>query len=199
MVRSSREVTAQHKDRILDVAAQKVKQQGVNGVTIPDVMQAAGMTQGGFYTHFASKDDLTAQAMRHAFEKQRDLLKQLSSAWEGNHRGASDALAGMYVSRVDPERIGLGCPISALVGDVARSPVDSPLRSVWAEQLNQNVSIMAALGGELDGEVTPEQRARALVRLATLIGTAVLSRATSGDPLETELRAAVLASLTSPE
>jgi AcrR family transcriptional regulator len=78
MVGSSNAVTTQRRDEILDIAARQLKQNGVDGVTIPEVMGEPGMAQGGSYTHFASKSDLAGEAMRDAVEVQRGLLRGLS-------------------------------------------------------------------------------------------------------------------------
>jgi TetR/AcrR family transcriptional repressor of nem operon len=198
MVRSSNAVTAQHKDEILDAAAHTVKQLGFDGITIPGVMREVGLTPGGFYTHFESKTDLTTQAMSHAFDVQRSFLRQVSEQWAGDSRGAANAFASMYASSSDPERIGFGCPISALAGDVARSPLESAIRPVWIDELRQTLDVLSSLGRG-DDDVTAEQRAETLVRFATLLGTSILSRAAAGDPLVDELRDAVLSELHIPD
>lgn len=197
-MRTSKAVTAQHRDEILDVAVRQLKQRGVDGVRIPDVMHDAGMTQGGFYRHFDSKSSLTDAAVRRSFDIHREILEGISDTWRGDPGAALEAFVGLYLSWADPEGLPVGCPVSALAGDVARAPLDASLRQVWVEELKKIFDVVSVLGDtdDISAETVKEQRARAIVGFSTLVGASMLARAAAGDPLSDEILAAVGSSFT---
>ena len=189
MVKSSKAVTAQRRDEIVDAAAKQIKQHGIDGVRIPVVMREVGMTQGGFYRHFDSKSDLTDTALRHAFDVHRSILEGISDSRRGDHGAAIEAFVQLYMSWADPESLAVGCPVSALAGDVARAPMDASVRGVWAEELNRIFDVVSVLGDadDVDPATRAEQRARAIAGFATLVGASMLARTTAGTPLADEI------------
>ena len=101
-------------ERILDVAARAIRRHGYAGVGVADVMKAAGLTHGGFYGHFDSKDDLVAQAIAHIFTVQE--------AGQGGQGLA--AYLDAYLSPWHRDRVGEGCPTAALVADIRPRTAD---------------------------------------------------------------------------
>ncbi|WP_431218869.1 TetR/AcrR family transcriptional regulator [Leifsonia xyli] len=200
MAKSSKTVTAQRREAIVDAATKQIKERGIDGVKIPEVMREVGMTQGGFYRHFDSKSDLTDAALRHAFDVHRGILEGISDSRRGDHSAAIEAFVELYLSWADPESLAVGCPVSALAGDVARAPMDASLRQVWVEELERIFEVVSVLGDadDVDATTQAEQRARAIAGFATLVGASMLARATAGSPLAGEIMKAVQTTFTAP-
>jgi TetR/AcrR family transcriptional regulator, transcriptional repressor for nem operon len=195
MGRASRTQQQLHRERILDVAARQVKTHGLDGVTIPEIMGAAGLTPGGFYGHFTSKSDLSAQAVERAFDVQAATLAMMGEDNVGDHDAAVGALVDFYFSDVHRTQLERSCPMAALGVDVAREPTDSAARAAYVEGITRNLGQLAGLGDPPDADVSPEQRAEALVTMATAIGAIVMARATAGAPISDEIVGAVRAAL----
>src|SRR5436190_5640571 len=120
----SREQAAQNRERILDAAAQLFRERGFDGIGVADLMKEAGLTHGGFYGHFSSKDDLIAQAT--AGELTRS-LGQWSKVAERAPGDPLAAIAAAYLTSAHRDDPGTGCVIAALGPDVARQ--SKPVRS----------------------------------------------------------------------
>ena len=165
MGRSSKEQTDANHQRIVTAAGNLFRSRGYDAVGIADVMKAAGMTQGGFYKHFASKEALAAEAWRQGFE--------LSSAiWRRKEKGSPAAdIIDYYLAPKPPE---YRCPMVAHGEEAARMSEDCALREVYAEG-TQNLydTFMEASKGSM-----PKDRARLL--FAAMVGVNMLSRA-AGD------------------
>jgi TetR/AcrR family transcriptional repressor of nem operon len=180
-MRQSREAMAESRRRILDHAARLFRERGLAGVSVVDVMSAAGMTHGGFYKHFASKDELAAEALKNAFAS-------IARAFDDDMQAAGpSAAARSYIERyLQPghvERPGQGCPVAALGGEIARA--GGPVRAAYDQGVTKLARRLAqgAFGQSVDaGE-------RALALLATLAGTVMTARAAQGG----DLRLAILA------
>ena len=123
-------------------------------------MQAAGLTHGGFYNHFASKEALIAEAAGKGFA-------ETSERYAGYSVGD---VIDAYVSRQHRDARGQGCPAAALSGEAARLPEDT--RAVFGEGI---AGLLGALEGSLAGR--PDARAQAVSLLAQAVGAVVLSRA----------------------
>lgn len=195
MGRASKQQQAQHREEILNIAARQVKARGLDGVTIPDVMSAAGLTPGGFYGHFASKADLSASAVERAFDIQATTFETMGRANPGNHAGALGALVDFYFSDTHRNQLERSCPMAALSADVAREPLDSAVRTAFASGIQRNLTQLAGLGDSAEEPTSPEQRAEALTTMAMAVGAIVMARATSGEPIADEIIAAVRAAL----
>ncbi|UFS60601.1 TetR family transcriptional regulator [Subtercola endophyticus] len=197
MGRASKAEQEQHRQEILDAAARQVKARGIDAVTIPEVMAAVGLTRGGFYGHFSSKADLTAQAITRAFEFQARGFSAVARRHPGDHSSAVRDVVDYYFSDAQLRQADLdqSCPIAALSADVAREPEGSAARDAYAEGIAENLALLASLGDRADEAPSPEQRADALVTMAMAVGAVVIARATSGHPISAELVAAVKAAL----
>jgi len=191
MGRASKSEQRQHRQSIVDIAARQVKARGIEGLTIPDVMAAAGLTPGGFYGHFASKAELSAQAVTRAFDIQSDALRAISDRSPGGHPAAMSALVDFYFSDVHRTDLERSCPMAALSADVARERDESPARYAFIDGIERNLSQVASLGDGEDDSVSEEQREEALVAIATAVGAIVMARATAGRPISDEIVAAV--------
>ena len=129
-MRVSREKAAENRERIIDAAGVLFRAKGFDGIGVADIMKAADLTHGGFYGHFASKDDLAAQASRRAHGALgRQVGARCRGFAQGAVRGAARELP-LAAHRDDP---GRGCAFAALGSDAARS--GKAVRAAFAEGL----------------------------------------------------------------
>lgn len=179
-MRVTREQFRENRRRILDAAGRLFREKGFSTVTVAEVMEAAGLTHGGFYGHFASKEDLAAQALAGA----------LTPA--PREPGAAPDLAGFvaaYLSAAHRDRPGTGCALAALGSEAARQP--APVRRAFTEGLEARLARMQ--------EALPEgDRAAALAAVSSLVGALVLARAVDDPALSDEILAAARGALTDP-
>ncbi|RFA10299.1 hypothetical protein B7R54_14580 [Subtercola boreus] len=195
MGRVSKAEQERHREEILDAAARQVKELGLDGVTIPGVMSAVGLTRGGFYGHFSSKADLEARAVERAFDVQSRTFATVARHHPGDHDAALGEIVDFYLSDVHRRQLDRSCPIAALSADVAREPDDSPARTAYAAGLTENLSHLTGLA-EPEGVVpSPSQRADTLVTMATAVGAIIIARAADGHPIADEILAAVKVAL----
>jgi TetR/AcrR family transcriptional repressor of nem operon len=177
-MRMSREATAQSRERILTAASKMVRERGVEATSIADVMQAAGMTNGGFYRHFRSKDEMIAAAIRAAFDEITDRFDRRL-----RQHGAAAAVAAYvdeYLSVLHLEHPGRGCPVAALGTDAGRS------HGAFAEEFIVGAKKLIERLSDVSGPGAPE-RADAIRRLVTLVGAVVIARAVGPGILRDEI------------
>jgi TetR/AcrR family transcriptional regulator, transcriptional repressor for nem operon len=181
-MRKSREATVLSKARIVSAAARMVRERGVEATSVADVMHAAGMTNGGFYRHFQSKDEMIASAIRAGFD-------EIAERFDRRLRqdGAAAAVAAYveeYLSERHLQHPGYGCPVAAVGTDAGRS------RGVFADEFVDGVEkLIERLSSGL-GRRTGEERRKAIRRLALLVGTVVVARAIGKSALRDEIIAA---------
>src|SRR5271165_485249 len=180
-MRMSREAAAVSKARIVATASKMLRARGLEGASIADVMAAAGMTHGGFYKHFATKDDLNAAAVSAAFGEILDRFDARKCA--GGVEAAIRAYAEEYLSTEHVERPDLGCPVAALGADAGRRPEAlSAEFSAGAEALLERLSRSSPEGAPHDAA-----RAQSTRRLATLVVAVVVARAVGPGALPDEV------------
>jgi TetR/AcrR family transcriptional regulator, transcriptional repressor for nem operon len=184
IMRKTREATAKSKARILTAAAKLLRERGVDATGVADVMEAAGMTNGGFYRHFESKDAMIASAIRAAFDEIAERfdrrLKQKGAAV------AVQAYFEEYLSESHLEHPGHGCPVAAVGTDAARR------RGVFATEFIEGAEkLIERLGTNSAGhQILSAERSEAIRRLAMLVGAVVTARAVGRSPLRKEIIAA---------
>src|SRR5216110_2787030 len=110
----SREQAAQNRERIVEAAAQLFRERGFEGIGVADLMKEAGLTHGGFYGHFSSKQDLVAEASARALMRS---LALFSDAAERETADPLSAIASAYLSRRHRDKPGEGCLLAALGSD----------------------------------------------------------------------------------
>jgi TetR/AcrR family transcriptional repressor of nem operon len=178
-MRVSREKAAEHRDRIIDAAGALFRAKGFDGIGVADIMKAADLTHGGFYGHFASKDDLVAQASRRT-------MARAAANWTKLVEAAPDtpyaALLEHYLSPKHRDDPGKGCAFAALGNDAARS--GKIVRRAFAEGLAPLLDILAQ---SIPGKSKTARRRKAVVAMATLVGALTLARAVEGTPLSDEM------------
>ncbi|HEX7913352.1 MAG TPA: TetR family transcriptional regulator [Paraburkholderia sp.] len=165
-MRVSREQVAENRRTILDVASRLFRTQGFDAVTVADVMKAAGLTHGGFYGYFKSKDDLIAKTLTDA------LAKSASSSTDADlaHYAAA------YLSPAHRDNVAAGCLIAALGAEAVRQTPEA--RAAMAAGLREQIERVAANAPHLDAAVA---RRNAIGSRAAMLGAVILARLTQ-DP-----------------
>lgn len=176
-MRVSREGKERSHARIVENASRMFRERGLDGTSVADVMKEAGLTHGGFYKHFDSKEDLAERAIAMAFE---EFVAQLA---DGDAMEAIAAYRARYLSEEHRSHPGLGCPVAALGQDVARAP--ARLRAAFGEGVQR---IVAALARIRRGSAVSRRRA-AIREFSVLVGAVVIARA-SDDATAREILAA---------
>src|SRR5436309_11144840 len=136
----SREQAAQNRERILEAAGQRFREVEFEGIGVADLMKEAGLTHGGFYGHYSSKDDLIAEATARALMHSLALFRQVAE------RGTADplsAIATAYLTRSHRDKPGEGCLLAALGADVSRQ--GPAVRRTVTDHLRSAVDLLATL------------------------------------------------------
>ncbi|TWI69630.1 TetR family transcriptional regulator [Pseudoduganella lurida] len=184
----TREQAAQNRERIVDGAARLFREKGFEGIGVADLMKSAGLTHGGFYGHFESKEALLAEAAGRALAGSEERWRGLIDTHPDDALGA---IARAYLTPSHRDNPGIGCAFSALGADVARA--GPAVREVVTKRTDAALDLLAAAMG--DG-THDERRRRAMVAYAAMIGALVMSRAVADPVLSADILAAVAASLT---
>jgi TetR/AcrR family transcriptional repressor of nem operon len=171
---------------ITDASARLMRERGIHGVSVSELMAEAGLTHGGFYGHFESKEALAGEACAHAFAESVQRWQQRIAA-QPDRDSALLALADSYLSTRSRDRPGVSCPATALACDVAREPPGTPLHAAFAAGLGQLIDVLTSLQ---IGDDAAADRREAMAQFATMVGAVILARATAGDALSDELLAA---------
>ena len=178
-MRVSREQAAANRERIIEAAGELFRSKGFSGIGVADIMKAAELTHGGFYGHFASKDDLIAQASRRSMQRAAQNWKKVVT------ESGSDAFATLLTRYLSPRHRddpGQGCAFAALSGDAARC--GKPVREAFAEGLEPLIDILSGIVG---GRTRAARRRKAIAALSELIGALILSRAVGNGGLSDEI------------
>jgi TetR/AcrR family transcriptional repressor of nem operon len=183
----SREQVALNRQRIVETAAKLFREKGYDGIGVADLMKSAGLTHGGFYGHFESKEDLLAEATAHA-------LKKSVERWEGyvaqGRETALDKIGNGYLTEQHRDNPGGGCSVTALGADIAR--LGPKARHVLTDGASGQMAVLQKL---MPGKDEAEKRQQALAKYAAMVGALVLSRAVDDDALSLEILNAVQQSL----
>lgn len=184
-MRVSRRQAAENRRRVLEVAGALFREKGFDGIGVAELMQAAGLTHGGFYGQFASKDDLAAEALSGVFDQGVERWKARAEAAPDDPFGA---IVGYYLSRRHRDIMGAGCPIPALSGEITRqSPA---VRSSFTDGLERLAEVLSE---HLPGE--GDRRQKALAVMASIAGAVILARAVDDAELSDEILRATRRSL----
>ncbi len=187
-MRSSRQEMERHRSEIIDASSRLFRQKGVDNVSVPELMQAVGMTHGGFYKHFGSKDELVAVTYGNAFEQ---IVEGLRAAQQhaGDPGEAWNEFVSNYLSPQHRDNIAGGCATAAFAGDAARLGAGSPTQAAYESGVHKVLDAAGIL------ENDPDQRAKSLAAISTMVGALLLSRGTTG-ALSDEFLAAARGALT---
>jgi TetR/AcrR family transcriptional repressor of nem operon len=177
-MRVTKEKAAENRERIVAAASKLFREKGFDAVGVDAIMDAVGLTHGGFYRHFRSKDDLAAEAVARGLAASAE--RQVS-------RETLSELVEAYLSRAHRDDVGSGCTLAALGCDIARQ--GTGVRRGLTEYVRAQVARIAGLvGGKPEAS-----RPQALATLSGLVGAVVLARAVDDPALSDEILAAARA------
>jgi TetR/AcrR family transcriptional regulator, transcriptional repressor for nem operon len=168
------------REKILESAGCLVRERGIAGTSVADVMSGAGMTVGGFYAHFPSKQALVEETLRESLCRSRENMRAAGAGKKGSD--AVQAMARSYLSRSHRDNPELGCPLPATAGEIAAA--DDRVREVLAEELDVEIVEMAS---HLDEAGVKAPRSEAIAAIAMMVGGLTLARALSGTDLSDEV------------
>jgi TetR/AcrR family transcriptional repressor of nem operon len=183
----SRAAAAENRERILDAAARLFREKGFDGIGVADLMQSAGLTHGGFYGQFASKEELAAQACARALERS---AAKWDRVIEDKTRDPLQTIAESYLSPRHRDSAGHGCALAALAAEAPRR--GPAVRRAFTQGVR---ALLDRLMKIAPGRAARIRREHALVTLAQLVGAVVLARAADDAQLSDEILHAVRASL----
>lgn len=177
-------------ERIVEAASRAIRREGYDGTSVADVMREAGLTHGGFYAHFESRDAMLAEAADRAGADTVATLAGIAAAAAPGQ--ALDALVHAYLSEEHVERVETGCPVAALGSETSRR---SPqVRHAATRRVRELIDLVARQSPDRDGRGAHE---RALSTVATMVGALLLARAVDDPRLSEAVRAAALEHLSS--
>lgn len=184
-MRVTREQAALNRERIVEAASRRFRERGFEGIGVADLMKEVGLTHGGFYGHFGSKEDLMAEACAAALSRSRERWQKRAQAHPEDPAGA---IARMYLTPRHRDAPGDGCVMAALASEAARQgPV---VRHALIDGLK---SAFDYLAGVIKGGTPTARRRKAIATYASWVGAMVLSRAAADDPqLSREILEAVV-------
>jgi TetR/AcrR family transcriptional repressor of nem operon len=174
-----------NRKKIVEAASVLFRKHGFDGIGIADIMKAVGLTVGGFYFTFDSKDHLAAEACAHAWS--HDGWKRGIDAPSG---GRLDAIVRGYLSRRHRSDRAHGCLMAALGSDIVLQP--RIVRRAFTEGLRSRIDALCRL---MPGRSAPVQREQALATLAGLVGALILSRGVNDPKLADEILGATMTAL----
>ncbi|MGW4240846.1 TetR/AcrR family transcriptional regulator [Streptomyces sp. NPDC004749] len=179
MPRITREDKARNRQNIVEAAGRMFRSQGVDAVGIAELMKEAGLTHGGFYNHFASKGDLTAEACSASFQASLGSLDQALEEGADLTGPPLKRVVDNYLSVAHRDASDGGCPSASLVTDAGRH--SDTVQSAYAAGVEGYLTGFAEeFAREYEGEITSQEaRERAVLLLSRLVGAMALARAVS--------------------
>lgn len=162
MPRVSKEEKQKSHDRILDAAAKLTREKGIDATSVADIMNLAGLTHGGFYRHFASKDELVASGFRRAVDEAVSAIEEVAS--DAQRRDAKLVYISRYLSSEHLHAQADGCPIAALASELIRK--DGRTKCEGADAVKRVSLLLDDQVGSVSGDVI----------LAMLVGSITLAR-----------------------
>jgi TetR/AcrR family transcriptional regulator, transcriptional repressor for nem operon len=184
IMKVSKEQAAQNRERVVDTAARLFREHGYNGIGVADLMKEAGLTHGGFYGNFGSKEALMAEAATRAVEVS---LASWDKLVEKNPSDPLGAVVNAYLSTLHRDHPGQGCVVAALGTDASR--LSPEVRDAVTAGIATQVGKLAAM---MPGESPAQQRQEALAAYATMVGALVIARAVNDPSLSNEVLQAAL-------
>ena len=176
---TSQEAKAASHDRILDIAAAWIRRDGIDRLAVAEIMKEAGLTHGGFYRHFDSREQFVAEAAQRALTQ--------GSAWTmasgklGGPRGYT-ALVDGYLSTWHRDHPESGCGVAGVAADAART--GGPPRGSYTRQVNECLAVIADLTGNPDRQAAGRE---AVLTLSALVGAISMARAVDDPGLSQQI------------
>lgn len=179
-------------ERIVQAAARAIRRSGYTGTGVADIMKEAGLTHGAFYAHFESREAMLAEAADRAGAESNAFVADVVAGVPPEQ--ALQALMQVYLSKEHVAGIETGCPVSALGSEMPRQSPE--VRRAATRRIKEMIDLVARQSPDWG---QPGAHERALVTVATLVGTLVLARAVDDQTLSDALREATLKHLAPAE
>ena len=175
-MRVSKEKAARNREEILISAARLFREKGIDSTGVDSITEAAGLTHGGLYSHFGSKQAIVTEAVRFALARSRRLW-QRTAADKPVGKTFSE-IATYYLSREHRDAHGTGCLVAALGCEIARQP--AAVRRIFTEELK---GLFEFLGGLMPERTSARRREGAIAAFACMVGAVILARAVNDEAL----------------
>ena len=179
-------------ERIVETAARAIRRSGYYGSGVAEIMKEAGLTHGGFYAHFESREGMLAEAADQAGAETVAVLTRVAAS--APPRKALEAMLRAYLSKEHVEGVETGCPVAALGSEMPRQT--SKVRRAATRRIKEMIDLVAR---QLPDWGQPGGHEQALVTLATAVGALVLARAVDDPKLSDAVREAALNHLTATD
>ena len=185
---STRSKEATH-DRIVEAASRAIRRSGYHGTGVADIMRAAGLTHGGFYAHFPSREAMLAEAADRAGNESVEAMARIAAT--ASPEQALQTMIRAYLSKEHMESMETGCATAALGSEMPRQAPE--VRRAATRRIKEMIDLVAR---QLPDWGKPGAHEHALATVATMVGALVLARAVDDPRLSDALRGAVLQQLT---
>jgi TetR/AcrR family transcriptional regulator, transcriptional repressor for nem operon len=179
-MRYSREHKLETHARIVKKASVRLREKGAHGIGVADLMKEAGLTHGGFYAHFDSREALVIEAFAHAMDRSTERWRKLAEQTAPEKRLA--AIVDSYLTSIHRDDPGHGCAIPTLGAEIAREGPKT--RKAFAAKLEQMIDMLAA---QIPDVPPKAARKQAMAAIATMMGTLVLSRVAGNGEFSDEI------------
>ena len=176
-------------ERIVEAAARAIRRTGYDGTGVADIMKGAGLTHGGFYAHFASREAMLAEAADRAGSESVAMMERIGATAPPSR--ALQAMMEAYLSKAHVEGVETGCAAAALGSEMPRQAPQ--VRRAATRRIKEMIDLVARQSPDWG---QPGAHERALVTVATAVGALVLARAVDDQKLSDALREAALNQLT---
>jgi TetR/AcrR family transcriptional repressor of nem operon len=179
-MRYSREHKFQTHARIVKKASVKLREKGAHGIGVADLMKDAGLTHGGFYAHFDSREALVIEAFTHAMDRSTEHWRKLAEQMPPEKRLSK--IVNAYLTPVHRDDPGHGCAVPTLAAEIARESLKT--RRVFAGRMERMIDMLARQFHD-----TPRKAARkqAMAALATMVGSLVMARVAGNGEFSDEI------------
>ncbi|AUC97615.1 MULTISPECIES: TetR/AcrR family transcriptional regulator [Bradyrhizobium] len=182
-MRYSKEHKQETHARIVKKAATRLREKGAHGIGVADLMKDAGLTHGGFYAHFDSREALVIEAFNYAMDRANERWRKVTAEVPPEKRLA--LIVDGYLTTLHRDEPGQGCAVPALGAEIAR---ESPkTRKAFALKLDQMIEMIA---DQIQDMPRKAARKQAMATLATMMGTIVMSRIAGNGEMSDEILSA---------
>jgi AcrR family transcriptional regulator len=178
-------------ERIVEAAARAIRRSGYDGTSVADIMKEAGLTHGGFYAHFDSREAMLAEAADRAGAESVEASAKIAAA--APKRQALPVLVRAYLSKAHIENAEVGCPVAALGSEMPRQAPE--VRRAATRRIKEMIDVVSRQSPDWGQRGAHEH---ALVTVATMVGALMLARAVDEPALSEAIRKAALSHLVPP-
>jgi TetR/AcrR family transcriptional repressor of nem operon len=168
-----------HHDRIVAIAATRVRERGLDGIGVADLMKEVGLTHGGFYRHFGSREDLIDEAVERALGEG---TKRVASGSKASGKNRFRTIVDGYLSSAHRNSPGSGCAVAALSGEAWRG--GKRVRQAYTRQVKLYLALIEDV---IDGRRRPAVRRDSMLALSALVGAVAMARSVDDEQLSLEI------------